>query len=295
MTVSRQYLLASILAVVTQVLLAQEFTTYTYLSTDSVDMELDLFLPTSSSEEGMPLVIYVHGGGFAGGNRTEGHALATTLTANNIACASISYTLMQKGRGFGCDIPTPEKINAIRVAAAQTWEATDFLLQKAVDLKLDPSQVFLAGSSAGAETILHAAFWDREKMKLTEHGLPGDFQYAGVIPGAGAIMDLNLIREENALPLFAFHGDKDNLVPYATASHHYCSPESPGWLMLFGSRSIADHLTNLGQSVQLHSFAGGGHGHAGEYFRDNQNQVVDFIQSVMAGLTFTVYETRPGK
>ncbi len=274
---------------------AQSFETHTYFTTDSVDLELDLFLPTQTVDSPRALVIFVHGGGFVGGKRDAGHAMGAYLAENNIAMATITYTLLMKGRGFGCDVPTADKVQAIRVAASQTWEATSFLLAKAQELQIDPTQIFLAGSSAGAETVLHAAFWDREEMKLTDHSLPADFKYAGVISGAGAIMDLNLITRENVMPVFAFHGDDDELVPYATAAHHYCSPDSPGWLMLFGSKSIVDHVTALGSSAQLISFAGGSHGHAGEYFFEKQNRIASFIELVMSGATFTATETRPGE
>ena len=265
---------------------AQNYETYTYLENDSLTLELDLFLPENLSQDGVPLVIYVHGGGFSTGNRTSGHNLAKHLVENNIACASITYTLYMKDKSFGCDGILSEKVKAIRIAASQLWHATDFLIKKSQQHHLDTSRIFIAGSSAGAETVLHAAYWDRSSMQLYGRVLPKEFEYSGVIAGAGAIMDLNLITKENKLPMMFFHGNEDPLVPYATASHHYCPPHSSGWLMLFGSYSIAEHLREINGTYSLTTFQGGNHSYAGAFIYQNQQPVVDFITRVLAGEKF---------
>ena len=265
---------------------AQDYETHTYFEKDSISMELDLFLPDNPSQDDVPLVIYVHGGGFSTGDRTSGHSLARDLVENNIACASITYTLYMKDKSFGCDGILSEKVKAIRIAASQLWHATDYLLQKKEQIHIDPSKIFIAGSSAGAETVLHAAYWDRSSMQLYRQALPAKFKYAGVIAGAGAIMDLNLITEENKLPMMFFHGDEDPLVPYATASHHYCPPQSSGWLMLFGSFSIAEHLRELNGTYRLTTFQGGDHSYAGAFIHQNQQPVVEFIKRVLVGEQF---------
>jgi dienelactone hydrolase len=265
---------------------AQDYETYTYFQNDSLSLDLDLFLPDNPSQGDVPLVIYVHGGGFSTGERSSGHNLAKHLVKNNIACASITYTLYMKDKSFGCDGILSEKIKAIRIAASQLWQATDYLIQKREQYYLDTSRIFIAGTSAGAEAVLHAACWDRSSMQLYRQALPGEFEYAGVISGAGAIMDLNLITAENKLPMMFFHGDEDPLVPYATASHHYCPPHSSGWLMLFGSYSIAEHLRSLNGTYSLTTFRDGGHSYAGAFIHQNQQPVVEFINRVLSGEQF---------
>jgi len=266
--------------------IAQDFKTYTYFQQDTMNLELDLFLPEYSGEAKVPLVIYVHGGGFSGGNRGGGHKLGKYLAAQGIACASITYTLYMKGRNFSCGGVLSEKVKAIRIAADQLWHATDFLMDMSEEIDIDTTKIFIAGSSAGAETVLHAAYWNREQMQLFGPSLAPEFKYVGVISGAGAIMDLNLITPENMLPTMLFHGDADPTVPFGTAAHHYCSPDSPGWLMLFGSSSIAKHLAELGCSYQLTAFRNGTHRFAGVYFYQDQEHVADFIKKVLDGQEF---------
>ncbi|WP_339864470.1 alpha/beta hydrolase [uncultured Algoriphagus sp.] len=262
---------------------AQEFETLTYYEDDSIKLELDLFLPEAVSSSKIPLVIYVHGGGFSTGDRTGGHNLAKFLAKKNVAVASISYTLFMKDKSFSCDGKLPEKIKAIQLAANQVWLSTEFFLANQEEYTIDPAQIFAAGSSAGAEAVLHAAFWDRSLMNLYENNLPDTFKYAGIISGAGAIMDLNLITDQSLVPVMMFHGDSDPTVPYATAAHHYCPTNASGWLMLFGSKSIFDHIVSMHGAATLITYVGGTHGSAGAHFYQDQQPVYDFIHQVLEG------------
>ncbi len=283
---NKKCLVFSLLLFATILSYGQDMKTMVYLKYDSTDLSLDLFLPDDKTIKDFPLVIYVHGGGFSGGNRGGGRKLGNYLATKGMATASISYTLSRKGKGFGCENAQQEKIYTMQLAASETWEATAFLLTQLSELGFDPNKVFLAGSSAGAEAILHAAYLDREKFGLHEHSLASDFKYAGLISGAGAIIDLSFITPEKAIPTMFFHGDSDPLVPYNIASHHFCSPEDPGWMMMFGSLAISKHLEKLEVPYQLYSFTGGGHGHAGEYFYQDQGKVEMFIRQVLSGNRF---------
>lgn len=276
----------------TNSLRAQDFETVTYLNTKDYKLELDLFIPEKKSGEEVPLLVYVHGGGFAGGDRTEGHKLAAFLADKNIAVAAISYTLYMKDKSFSCDGVTSEKVKAIQIAANQLWAATAFLLANKEKYGFDENNVLIGGSSAGAETVMHAAYWVRKGMSLFDHKLSPDFNYKGIFSAAGAIMDLNLITKENKIPTMVYHGDKDKLVPYATASHHYCEPDATGWLMLFGSHSIAAHMKNIGGSAHLTTFAGGGHEHSGTYIKSNHEPIYDFIKMVLDEETFNIEITK---
>lgn len=259
------------------------FRTLTYYADDTVSLELDLFMPAGVTAGPIPLCIFVHGGGFAGGNRAGGHALGQYLAGQGIALASISYSLYMKGRSFSCDGLLPEKVKAMQVAANQLWLATAFLRDSAARWGLDPDRVFVAGSSAGAEAVLHAAYWDRAEMDMYGQPLPADFRYAGVISGAGALMDLNAITAETKLPGLFFHGTADPLVPYGTAAHHYCPPHARGWLMFAGGRSIYERLVSLHETAWLYTFCGGGHSYAGYPFREEHAVILAFLQDVMAG------------
>ncbi|MBC6996163.1 alpha/beta hydrolase [Neolewinella lacunae] len=274
-------------------LAGQDFSTHTYRA----DLDLDLFLPTQMEGKDVPLVIFVHGGGFSGGQRSSGHTLARSLVARGIACASISYTLYVQGRpqDWGCNGQLTEKIKTLRWAVTDTWAATRWLADRADEFGLDTTQFFLAGSSAGAETVLHAAYWPRAVMGMVPHGLGADFTYAGISSGAGAIVDLNLITAENTLPLQLFHGTADPLVPYGAAPHHFCAPDASGWLMLFGAGVLAEHLDKIGGTYSLVSHPAAGHEIAGYYFDREPGRVADFVLRVLEGRHFQEHIVVPKK
>jgi poly(3-hydroxybutyrate) depolymerase len=269
---------------------AQEHQTHTYFRHDTTELALDLFLPDDLPGQAMPLVIFVHGGGFSTGDKSAGHALARYLAKNNMACASISYTLYMKDKHFGCQGILSEKIKAIRMAVSQLWHATAWLIDRSPQYGIDTSRIFIAGSSAGAEAVIHAAYWDRPSMQLYDNKLSPEFQYAGVASGAGAIMDLSLITPENKVPMLFLHGDEDPLVPYATAAHHYCPPHAPGWLIFFGSYSIARHLHDLHGTYRLVTFQGGKHSYASYFVYRNHQPVIKFIRKVLSGEKFMEHQ-----
>ena len=266
---------------------AQDYKTITYFANDSTQLQLDLFLPKTAKKtkvkEKLPLLIHVHGGGFAVGTREWGHTVCREAAKNGIAAASISYTLYMKGKKFSCDGVLTEKVKAFQIAANQLWQATLFFTKNSETYNIDTNKIFISGSSAGAETVLHAAFWDRSLMNLYANRLPDSFRYAGLISGSGAIMDLNLITKKNLLPIMLFHGSCDPTVPYGTAAHHLCPTNSGGWIMLFGSYSIYNHVLGLNGNTHLYTYCNGGHEYSDELFGKQPNETISFIKKILAG------------
>jgi para-nitrobenzyl esterase len=251
----------------------QEFTTVSYHS----DLDMDIYVPQG---EISGIILFVHGGGFGGGNRRSGEVFCKNSADANFAAITMSYRLLMAGRGFGCDIPAEEKKNVFLEAGRDISRATAWILENSEDYGLTSDKIILAGSSAGAEAILHAAYW--EDTKMTDEGerlLPEDFEYAGVISMAGALFDISLITEENALPTLLFHGTCDPLVPYGTAPHHYCDPEEPGYIILHGSQSIAKRMAELNKPYSIVSECGGGHEWAGEPMDNYFSYVANFLTS----------------
>jgi hypothetical protein len=209
------------------------------------------------------------------------------LAKHGYVAATISYTLYAKNHRYSCDGIVSEKIRAFQYAVNDLWLATSFFITNKDKYNIDIDKIFIAGSSAGAETILHAAYWDMNLMNLyPQNVIPKTFKYAGMIGGSGAIMDLNLITNENKIPTMMFHGSADPVVPYAAAAHHTCPTNASGWLMLFGSHAVYDHLISLNGTVRLFTFCGGGHEYSGEYFYKQYEPILQFLNDVMAHKRF---------
>lgn len=182
--------------------LGQEVKTLTYFHNDTIQLDLDLYLPQKNTNQKTPLVLFAFGGGFSGGDRASAREFCKLLAQNGYAAASISYTLYMKDKNFSCDGILTEKIKAIQIGVSDMWQATSYLIQNAGNYNIDASKIFISGISAGAEIGFHASYWDYKLMNLYENNLPNNFKYAGFIGGSGAIMDLNLITEKIVFQCF---------------------------------------------------------------------------------------------
>jgi acetyl esterase/lipase len=250
--------------------------TYTYATKDGEKLELDIYLPQSDAEFERATIIYIHGGGFSGGQRDseKTKTFCRQMAGYGYVVASVSYRLTRKGEktAFGCDCPAEDKLNTFISAVQDVQDATFFLIENREQFGIDPQKIILAGSSAGAETALNAAY-----LPPMCYGLDsGPVSYAGVISMAGAIPDTVALYDESAVPTMLFHGTDDNLVPYSTAPHHYCETSAPGYLILNGSFTIAQKLKQLDVPYWLHTTCGGAHEMANKPMTDYFNEIMEF-------------------
>lgn len=253
--------------------------TFTYAQKPDEQLGLDIYTPQNDAEKLRPLLLYVHGGGFSGGQRNGERAdrFFRQLAQKGYVVATMSYTLTMKGQSFSCDQPTPNKINTFRVAGNDIARATQFLNRQSKQLGIDSTKIVLAGSSAGAEAVLHAAYWPETRQAEEQSLLSEKFRYAGVISMAGALVSLDWVTAETAIPTQFFHGTCDNLVPYGEAAHHYCSVDEPGYMPLYGAEAISDKLRELGKSFYLYTVCRGRHEWAGRPLANNVAEITDFL------------------
>ncbi|MCK7557477.1 alpha/beta hydrolase [Chitinophaga sedimenti] len=216
----------------------------------------DIYTPKKAN--GMS-VLFMHGGGFESGHPENQKMFGDSLAARGFKVFVMSYRLYLKGVGFGCNIPTPEKLKAIRIAVEDAADAGQYIVEHAKELGVDPKKLYISGSSAGAEAILHLVFNPFEKADAKRYAFYKDYRFAGAMAFAGAHIDLNCIRKDNFIPLLLLHGDNDQLVPFGTAPHRFCNATQPGWMMFFGAQPIFEKAKALGMPALFYSFAGKGH------------------------------------
>jgi acetyl esterase/lipase len=104
----------------------------------------DLYLPTSPREGGAPLIIWVHGGGWSTGDRSDLSQVVQHQLDRGIAVASIDYRLVQQGGQFPAPIEDTKLAVRYFRANADRW-----------NLRAD--RIFLAGASAGGYIASFAA------------------------------------------------------------------------------------------------------------------------------------------
>lgn len=112
-----------------------------YAGTDNPFQMLDLYLPkTRSSDKPLPVIVYIHGGGWINGSR-KGYANAAMAQAasGNYAAASIGYRLSREAQW-------PAQIHDCK--AAIRW-----IRGHAKEFNLDPDRIGATGSSAGGHLV----------------------------------------------------------------------------------------------------------------------------------------------
>ena len=216
------------------------------------ELSLDVYQPEGDTENNRIALLLVHGGGFSGGQR-DGNLESNfmkKMALRGYVGVSMSYRLLRKGKGFGCDCPAVEKETTFLEAAKDVYAATEYLKAHAEQLGINPEKIVLIGSSAGAEAVLNAAFMQQSPTYASALG-DETVAYAGLVSFAGAVLDADLIIQDNAIPSLLFHGKKDKLVPFGSAPHHYCDSSDPGHIVLDGSRTISRKIRQQKVASQL--------------------------------------------
>lgn len=113
------------------------------------DSRFDIFIPTSSSLTA--LVVFIHGGGFVGGDKSEVYSRhpddIQDYLHNNIAFASINYKLRTVGSQEG-----------VMVSLNDIKRCIQFMRYYAKSLNIDKSKIACYGGSAGGGASIYLAF-----------------------------------------------------------------------------------------------------------------------------------------
>jgi len=220
---------------------------------------LDLFEPADDTSKLRPLVIFIHGGSLISSGRNEMDAYCTDFAKRGYAAATIDYRL-------GIQNPKGVKtiLEALLRGVQDTKAAVRFFRSKADEYKIDTTNIFLEGSSAGSMIALHYAYWDQseipsdiDQVKWGDiEGTSGNPGYSSSIKGivnyCGAIVDPAWIDEN--IPVANFHGLLDNIVPAVDGVSTDFS------IRLFGGVTVSRKTTELGIYNQGAFFPEMGHG-----------------------------------
>jgi acetyl esterase/lipase len=250
---------------------------------------LDILRPAESSGDPLPVVIYIHGGGWHGGERTS--TPNQLLAGAGFFTASISYR-------FSGEAPFPAQLHDVK--AAIRW-----LRGNAEALGIDPDHIGLWGHSAGGHLSTLAALTANNPAFEGDSGSPGiGSGVQAVVPisapteflidwyavdrrpvhedGEFAILQLLVSVpvarqevakaasplwhvQEGAPPHLLIHGDEDDVVPVGQARAHVAA------------------LRLAGNDAELIEIPGMDHGTIGPFLEgeadplDLKQRVVDFF------------------
>lgn len=235
----------------------------------SSQLKLDFYEPTGDTASARPLIIWVHGGSFIGGSKTDNDVKtwSESFAKKGYVCASIDYRL-----GF---FPF-DSANAVKavVRAVQDLKGAIRYFYKDCQTnnvyKVDTNHIFIGGSSAGAITALHVAYLD-DPCEISDYlssstiqslgGLEGNSgnpgystKVHGVINGCGALARYSWL-EAGDVPLCSFHGTADGTVKY---NRGVVNPGTP-LMYLDGSRMLHERACAVGVENQFYTFPGAPH------------------------------------
>jgi len=256
--------------------------TRVYAEKDGEELYLDVYKPQGSYKEVKPVMIFMHGGGFSGGSPKNESLIKLAKVANKRGYVSvlISYRLTRKGKSFSCGYEASGKIETFKKSAEDFMDAVLYVVNNSEELNVDTSKIVVGGSSAGAEAVLNAVY--NSSLMFDDMAKYSKVNISGVLSLAGAVVDVRYITEQTSIPAVFFHGTDDNLVPYATAPHHYCAETEPGYIYLDGSRTIANKLKKNNSSYLLYTYDGARHEISGIQF-DQLDETFDFFDRILSG------------
>lgn len=232
-------------------------------------LKLDVYEPTGDTELARPLIIWVHGGSFIGGSKTDNDVKtwSESFAKKGYVCASIDYRL-----GF-FPFDSANAVKAVVRAVQDLKGAIRYFYkdcQTANLYKVDTNHIFIGGSSAGAITALHVAYLD-DPCEISDYlssstintlgGLEGNSGNPGystkvhaVINGCGALARYSWL-EAGDVPLCSFHGTADGTVKY---NRGVVNPGTP-LMYLDGSRMLHERACAVGVENQFYTFPGAPH------------------------------------
>ena len=238
---------------------AQE--TYPFVERDSGVLYLDIFRPDSSAQTtfkgvAKPAVMFVFGGGFTSGRRSDNgiRRWFKKLNANGYTVVAIDYRLGMKGFQMSKGLRGAKKaldrfLLSQQIGVEDVFAAVSFLA-KHPELKVSANNIVISGSSAGAIISLACAHAIANGQTA---GLPDGFTFKGVMSFSGAVISKNGAPKfpKTTCPLLLFHGTADKVVAYK----HFGLPRRGIW----GSGYIAEQLKDDGCDYSVMRFNGLGH------------------------------------
>ena len=240
--------------------------TYLYHKQDTCDLFMDVYDPADGSEEtymGLkkPAVIFMFGGGFIRGTRDDEsyNSWFRMMTENGYRVISIDYRLGLKGSSKVGIAQVNVLDNAIHMAVEDLFAATNFIIENADQLGVDPSNIVISGSSAGAISVMQAEYEIANGSKWASV-LPEGFNYAGVMSFSGAILSRNgkVKYATEPCPTLMLHGTADKLVPYKQIAFFN--------LGFFGGGKLVERFRKFGYNYNMYHFEDYGHEIAGSMY-----------------------------
>lgn len=190
-----------------------------------VTLRADVYAPTGDPETNRPLVIFVHGGGWSSGSKSDQYEVsdATAFAKAGFVVASVDYRL----RPAGFD-PTnwtdPTTAAVITDARHDVQAAVRFFRANAATYGVDATRIALVGRDAGATTALGVGFRADDPGSS---GNPGPSSAVNAVVSISGGSDTAAIDATDA-PFMMVHGADDAVISVSLAQATCDAAQSAG-------------------------------------------------------------------
>ena len=234
----------------------------------------------AESEKPTPLLFYIHGGGWQGGNRTSVAGLLPVMLKAGISVVSVEYRFIPEATADGVVPP-------VKGPLGDAARALQFVRSKAKEWNIDKARIGASGGSAGACSSLWLAFHpDMADPKSSDPIAHESTRlWCAAVSGAQTTLDPKQMKEwtpnsKYGGHAFGFAGDKEKklsqfdeflakretILPWIAEYSPYAlvSKDDPAIYLLYGTppalgqdQKDPTHTSNFGVKLQEHCKANG--------------------------------------
>ena len=227
-----------------------------------------------------PLLFYIHGGGWQGGNRTSVAGLLPVMLKAGISVVSVEYRFIPEATADGVVPP-------VKGPLGDAARALQFVRSKAKEWNIDKARIGASGGSAGACSSLWLAFHpDMADAKSTDPIAHESTRlWCAAVSGAQTTLDPKQMKEwtpnsKYGGHAFGFAGDKEKklsqfdeflakretILPWIAEYSPYAlvSKDDPAIYLIYGTppalgqdQKDPTHTSNFGVKLQEHCKANG--------------------------------------
>lgn len=236
---------------------------------------IDIYLPAGRDTANTKVILFIHGGSWSSGDKTEFNDAITAIRPQlqDYAIFNMNYRLAKNDSSR-----FPAQLNDVE-------SAIHFIESKANAYKVNVNKVCLIGASAGAQLALLEAYKNNGSRKIKavidlfgpadltdlykNHPIPAQARpvlvnFLGTTPSdkADVYTEASPINFVNAqtVPTLIFHGSDDIVVPVVQ------------------SNALKAKLEANNVKVEMTVYTGEGHGWYGNNLRDTYDKAVQFIK-----------------
>ncbi|GIW82004.1 MAG: hypothetical protein KatS3mg105_3811 [Gemmatales bacterium] len=219
-------------------------------------LRLDIYEPRKRSSDILPVVVWIHGGGWRHGNKSSGAGvLAPFVSTGNYVGISVEYRL--SGEAIW-----PAQIHDCK--AAIRW-----IRANAKKLRVDPDRIGVGGHSAGGHLVsLLGTSGDTADLE-GNNGSPNVSSKVRCVVDLSGPSDLTVFRHVRVDQLFNKPFDERKELAKAASPVTYISKDDPPFLIIHGTKDsivpisqaelLHDRLEKAGVESNFVKIEGGGH------------------------------------